>query len=77
MACCTQTVVTEFLQKHRIREFESSGPGNMGHCPGGISTAIDTLGFPVTVLLKKGIVLTLSGAGPSASSFLRARSVCE
>lgn len=38
----------------------------------GVSTVI--AGFPVASL-KYGIVRKLSGAGPSASSFLRARSV--
>ena len=37
--------------------------------------SIITVGFPDD-LSKKGIVRRLSGAGPSASSFLRARSVC-
>lgn len=41
----------------------------------GISTATDNPGFPDGGLLKNGIVRRFPGVGPSASSFLRARSV--
>lgn len=41
----------------------------------GFSTIIDNPGFPEGILLKNGIVRMFSGVDPSASSFLRARSV--
>jgi len=42
----------------------------------GVSTVMVGFGFP-DARLKYGIVRKLSGAGPSASSFLRARSVLK
>ena len=44
-----------------------------GNCHDGVSTLMAA--FPEGAL-KKGIVRRLSGVGPSASSFFRARSVC-